>query len=75
MNKATFSLNYRKPKSEYLDSDELFICIRKYDSSCGYKKANIKQISSGIKCKISDWNPKWHKRADRFPISDIVRLP
>ena len=28
--KLTFSLNYRKPKSQYKDSDELMICIRYY---------------------------------------------
>jgi len=69
MNKATFSLNYRKPKSDYTENEELFICIRKYNSDKG-KKAVIKQISSGVKCKISDWNPDWHKNANRSPIKE-----
>ena len=49
MNKATFSLNYRKPKSDYNDDDELFICIRKNLSNSKKTKSRIKQISSGIR--------------------------
>jgi len=68
MSKATFSLNYRKPKSEYNDNDELFICIRKYSSLNSDGRSNIKQISSGIKCKISDWDKNWHKKNGRSPV-------
>ena len=70
MNKATFSLNYRKPKSDYNDDDELFICIRKNLSDSKDKKSRIKQISSGIKCKISDWDTNWHKQPSRHPIKE-----
>ena len=67
MSKATFSLNYRKPKSEYSENDEVFICIRKHLSS-EQNASTIKQISSGVKCKISDWDPNWHKKPERSPI-------
>ena len=68
MNRATFSLNYRKPKSEYSGEDELFICIRKYEASSKKNKPIVKQISSGIKCKISDWDVDWHKKPERYPV-------
>ena len=29
-NKLTYSLNYRKPKDQYSDNDELMVCIRYY---------------------------------------------
>jgi hypothetical protein len=47
MNKITFSLNYRKPKSEYSGSDELFICIRQYYKLDGEKIGKIKKIKYG----------------------------
>tara|TARA_B100001287_G_scaffold276131_1_gene285901 strand:- start:2956 stop:5283 length:2328 start_codon:yes stop_codon:yes gene_type:complete len=70
MNKATFSLNYRKPKSEYEPNEELIICIRKYCSNGSEGGASVKQISSGVKCKISDWDSNWHKTSSRSPIKN-----
>jgi succinate dehydrogenase / fumarate reductase flavoprotein subunit len=70
MNKITFSLNYRKPKSEYSGSDELFICIRQYYKLDGEKIGKIKKSSTGIKCKLDDWNKNWHETENRMPIND-----
>ena len=39
--KLTFSLNYRKPKSQYKDSDELMICIRYYHKCSNTDKTKI----------------------------------
>ena len=68
MNKATFSLNYRKPKSQYKDDEELIVCIRYYYKLKNSKKAKIKKISTGVKCKIMHWNKDWHKSPSRDPI-------
>ena len=38
--KLTYSLNYRRPKSEYKPSDELMICIRYYHK-CENTQKNI----------------------------------
>ncbi len=65
----TFSLNYRKPKADYHEDEELFVCIRHYYRPVGSNKAKIKKISTGVKCKISDWNTNWHKEELREPIS------
>tara|TARA_Y100001968_G_C19434714_1_gene758999 strand:+ start:94 stop:2421 length:2328 start_codon:yes stop_codon:yes gene_type:complete len=65
----TFSLNYRKPKADYHVDEELFVCIRCYYRTEGSNKAKIKKISTGVKCKISDWNTNWHKEELREPIS------
>ena len=65
----TFSLNYRKPKADYHEDEELFVCIRCYYRTEGSNKAKIKKISTGVKCKISDWNTNWHKEELREPIS------
>ena len=69
-NKLTFSLNYRKPKSEYTKKEELIICIRQYSKQEGQEKGKVKKISTGIKCKLKDWNPDWHLTKDRMPIKN-----
>ena len=68
MNKLTFSLNYRKPKSEYKNSDELMICIRYYHKDPESTESKIIKKSTGIKCKLKDWNEDWHKSGKRLPI-------
>ena len=68
--KLTFSLNYRRPKSEYKSSDELMICIRYYHKCSKTNKTKIIKKSTGVKCKLSDWNSDWHKSSKRNPIKD-----
>ena len=68
MNKLTFSLNYRKPKSEYKTSEELMICIRYYHKDPDSSKAKIIKKSTGVKCKLKDWDTDWHKNSNRFPV-------
>ena len=68
MRKVTFSLNYRKPKSEYDQNDDLIVCIRYYYKPHGSLNSKIKKLSTGVKCKIKDWNKNWHKTLDRQPI-------
>ena len=68
--KLTYSLNYRKPKSKYKDSDELMICIRYYHRCDKTQKTKIIKKSTGVKCKLQDWNSDWHKTSSRNPIKD-----
>jgi hypothetical protein len=68
MKKLTFSLNYRKPKAEYKSSDELMICIRYYHNSPEITKSRIIKKSTGIKCKLKDWDEDWHKNGRRLPV-------
>ena len=68
--KLTFSLNYRRPKSEYKSSDELMICIRYYHKCSKTNKTKIIKKSTGVKCRLSDWNSDWHKSSKRSPIKD-----
>ncbi len=68
--KLTYSLNYRRPKSEYKDSDELMICIRYYHKCPKTSKIKIIKKSTGVKCRLSDWNTDWHKSSNRSPIKD-----
>ncbi len=68
MNKVTFSLNYRKPKSEYNENDELIVCIRYYFKPKGSIGSKIKKLSTGVRCMIKDWDENWHKKHDRAPI-------
>ena len=68
MKKLTFSLNYRKPKADYKSSDELVICIRYYHNSPDASKSRIIKKSTGIKCKLKDWDEDWHKNGKRLPI-------
>ena len=70
MRKVTFSLNYRKPKSEYDKNDYLIVCIRYYYKPKDSKTSKIKKRSTGVKCKINDWNENWHKTNDRLPIKN-----
>jgi hypothetical protein len=70
MNKITFSLNYRKPKSEYNGSDELYVCIRQYYKIDGETNGKIRKSSTGIKCKLDDWNTNWHDTDNRMPINE-----
>ena len=69
MNSITYSLNYRKPKNEYNPDDELIICLRYFYNDSSSSKARIIKKSTGIKCKLSDWNVDWHKNRDRSPIN------
>ncbi len=69
MKKITYSLNYRKPKSEYKETDELMICVRYYYKSDENSKPRIINKSTGVKCKLKDWNENWHKTDNRFPIN------
>ena len=57
-----FSLQYKKSKSDYLKTDELVISVRYYFQG---KKLNV---SSGVKCRIKDWNDDWEKTIKREPI-------
>ena len=68
MNKLTFSLNYRKPKSEYKRSEELMICIRYYHKDSENSKARIIKKSTGVKCRLKDWDTDWHKNSNRYPV-------
>ena len=68
MNKVTFSLNYRKPKLSYADDEELIVCLRYYYKSSSDSKSKVKKISTGVKCKIADWDIDWHKNQSRDPI-------
>ena len=68
--KLTYSLNYRRPKSEYNSSDELMICIRYYHRCAKTNKTKIIKKSTGVKCRLSDWNSDWHKSSDRSPVKD-----
>ena len=70
MKKATFSLNYRKPKAQYKDDDELIVCIRYYYKIENAERSKIKKISTGVKCRIMDWDKDWHKKLSRNPIKD-----
>ncbi len=66
MKRVTFSLNYRKPKFAYKKNEELMVCLRYYYKSEG--KSKVKKISTGVRCKISDWDVDWHKTSARMPI-------
>ncbi len=72
MKKITYSLNYRKPKKSYKQDDELTVCLRSYQKLQNGKFKVIKK-STGIKCKLRDWDSDWHKSSARNPIksSDI----
>ena len=74
MNRITYSLNYRKPKDEYNPSDELVVCLRYFHKNSSKEKGKIIKKSTGIKCKLSDWDIDWHKNSDRFPIKDTDKL-
>ena len=67
-NKLTYSLNYRKPKDQYSDNDELMVCIRYYHKDHKNAKAKIIKKSTGVKCKLADWDKDWHNNDDRSPI-------
>ena len=70
MKKTTFSLNYRKPKAQYKDYEELIVCIRYYYKIENAERSKIKKISTGVKCRIMDWDKDWHKKLSRNPIKD-----
>ena len=67
MKKITYSLNYRKPKNQYSNHDELVVCLRYYHS-IGNGKYKVTKKSTGIKCKLADWDTDWHKSNNRHPI-------
>ncbi len=68
MNRITYSLNYRKPKEEYNSNDELMVCLRYFYKNSSNEKGKIIKKSTGVKCKLSDWDSDWHKNPNRFPI-------
>ena len=68
MKKITFALNYRKPKSEYLPTDQIEICIRHTFLDRKTNTYKIRNISCGVKCMLKDWNKDWHKNPERLPI-------
>ena len=67
MKKITYSLNYRKPKEEYNDDDSLTVCVRYYHKFENGTQKVIKK-STGVKCKLKDWDSDWHKSDNRHPI-------
>ena len=67
MKKITYSLNYRKPKEEYSDNCELTVCVRYYQKLDNGKHKVVKK-STGVKCKLKDWDSDWHKSENRHPI-------
>ena len=67
MKKITYSLNYRKPKNSYKNDDELMVCLRSYQKLDNGKFRVVKK-STGIKCKLKDWDSDWHKSVARNPI-------
>ncbi len=67
MKKITYSLNYRKPKEEYSKTDELTVCVRYYQNLPNGKNKVVKK-STGVKCKLKDWDSDWHKSDNRHPI-------
>jgi len=67
MNKITYSLNYRKPKGEYLPDEEVLICVRYYHKVNNAAPKIIKK-STGVKCKLKDWDTNWHRKECRSPV-------
>ena len=67
MKKITYSLNYRKPKEEYTENCELTVCVRYYQKLDNGKHKVVKK-STGVKCKLKDWDSDWHKSENRHPI-------
>ena len=67
MKKITYSLNYRKPKEDYTDNCELTVCVRYYQKLDNGKHKVVKK-STGVKCKLKDWDSDWHKAENRHPI-------
>jgi len=74
MNRITYSLNYRKPKEEYSLTDELMVCLRYFYKNFSDQKGKIIKKSTGVKCKLSDWDIDWHKNPDRSPIKNSDKL-
>ena len=68
MKKLTFAINYRKPKSEYLDNDLVEICIRYEYNDKKTGDTKIKNLSCGVKCMIKHWDKDWHKNPERLPV-------
>ena len=67
MKKITYSLNYRKPKEHYTENCELTVCVRYYQKLENGKHKVVKK-STGVKCKLKDWDSDWHKADNRHPI-------
>ena len=61
-------MNYRKPKDQYNQNDELTVCLRYFYKDSDTDKGKIIKKSTGIKCKLSDWNVDRHKSEERSPI-------
>lgn len=68
---TSFILNFRKKKSEYSKTDELSIRVRYY--SDWIKEGKTLSITTGIKCKIKDWDINWSKSRKREPIKKTDR--
>ena len=68
---TSFILNFRKKKSEYSKSDELSIRVRYY--SDWIKDGRTLSVTSGVKCKIKDWDTNWSKSRKREPIKRTDR--
>ena len=56
-----FILQFKKPKKDYTKHEEVLVSVRYY-----YKGRKL-NLSSGVKCKIKDWNENWgkHKKLTR----------
>ena len=53
MKKITYSLNYRKPKNQYSNQDELVVCLRYYHSiGNGKYKVTKKVPALNVNLKI-----------------------
>jgi len=74
MNRITYSLNYRKPKHDYNLDDELVVCLRYFYKKHSDDKGKIIKKSTGVKCKLSDWDTDWHKSPNRSPIKNSDKL-
>ncbi len=57
-----FILQFKKPKKDYTKHEEVLVSVRYY-----YKGRKL-NLSSGVKCKIKDWNENWENTIKREPI-------
>ena len=52
---------------DYDINDELTVCVRYYQKFDNGKHKVVKK-STGIKCKLKDWDTDWHKSDNRYPV-------
>ena len=57
-----YILQFKKPKKDYTKHEEVLVSVRYY-----YKGRKL-NLSSGVKCKIKDWNENWEKTIKREPV-------